>query len=112
MGKDMPDFSNVKGGSSSTATRIYEVVSGDSLSRIAKREYGNANDWKRIFEANRERAAAIDADWSAKPKGPEASRMLLKMLRSVSAEEAPQVVVEMINMRLRKPHKKAEPAGP
>ena len=54
MSKDMPDFSNVKGGSSSTATRIYEVVSGDSLSRIAKREYGNANDWRRIYEANRD----------------------------------------------------------
>ena len=46
---ELGNFSNVKGGSSSTATRIYEVVSGDSLSRIAKREYGNANDWKRIF---------------------------------------------------------------
>ena len=39
---------------SSTATKIYEVVSGDSLSKIAKREYGNANEWKRIFEANRD----------------------------------------------------------
>ena len=27
---------------------------GDSLSKIAKREYGNANDWKRIFEANKD----------------------------------------------------------
>ena len=49
---DMPDFSNVKSGASSTATRIYEVVSGDSLSKIAKREYGDANKWKKIFEAN------------------------------------------------------------
>jgi nucleoid-associated protein YgaU len=54
MGHDTPDFSNVKGGSSSTATKIYEVVSGDSLSKIAKREYDNANEWKRIFEANRD----------------------------------------------------------
>ena len=37
MSNDMPDFSNVKGGSSSTATKIYVVVSGDSLSKIAKR---------------------------------------------------------------------------
>lgn len=51
---DMPDFSNVESGSSSTATKIYEVVSGDSLSKIAKREYGNANEWKRIFEANQD----------------------------------------------------------
>ena len=50
----MPDFSNVQGGSSSTATKIYEVVAGDSLSKIAKREYGNASEWKRIYEANRD----------------------------------------------------------
>lgn len=51
---DMPDFSNVKSGASSTATRIYVVVSGDSLSKIAKREYGDAGKWKQIFEANRD----------------------------------------------------------
>jgi len=51
---DMPDFSNVKSGASSTATRIYEIVSGDSLSKIAKREYGDANKWKQIYEANRD----------------------------------------------------------
>lgn len=54
MTADMPDFSNVESGSSSTATKLYEVVSGDSLSRIAKREYGDANQWKRIYEANRD----------------------------------------------------------
>lgn len=54
MSNDMPDFSNVKGGSSTTATKIYTVVSGDSLSKIAKREYGNANEWNRIYEANRD----------------------------------------------------------
>ena len=51
---DMPDFSNVKSGASSTATRIYVVVSGDSLSKIAKREYGDAKKWKQLFEANRD----------------------------------------------------------
>ena len=51
---DMPDFSNVESGSSSTATKIYEVKPGDSLSKIAKKEYGNANDWRKIFEANRD----------------------------------------------------------
>jgi nucleoid-associated protein YgaU len=52
----MPDFSDVQSGSSSTAApeKIYEVKSGDSLSKIAKREYGDANDWKRIFDANTE----------------------------------------------------------
>ena len=54
MSQNMPDFSNVERGSSSTATKIYEVVSGDSLSKIAKREYGNANEWKRIYEANQD----------------------------------------------------------
>lgn len=49
-----PDFSNVQGGSSSTAERIYVVKSGDSLSKIAQKEYGNANAWKAIFEANRD----------------------------------------------------------
>ncbi|MDQ3025723.1 MAG: LysM peptidoglycan-binding domain-containing protein [Pseudomonadota bacterium] len=55
--KDVPDFSNVKGGSSSTAPsaqKVYVVVSGDSLSKIAQREYGNANQWNRIYEANRD----------------------------------------------------------
>ena len=52
--KDMPDFSGVKSGASSTASKIYEVVSGDSLSKIAKREYGDAKLWPRIFEANKD----------------------------------------------------------
>ncbi len=34
--------------------RIYEVVSGDSLSKIAKRFYGDAAKYPRIFEANRD----------------------------------------------------------
>ena len=54
LGKDAPDFSNVQGGSSSTATKTYTVVSGDSLSKIAQREYGHANLWNRIYEANRD----------------------------------------------------------
>ncbi len=57
MSDKKPDFSNVTGGASSTApipTKIYEVISGDSLSKIAKREYGDAKQWKRIYEANRD----------------------------------------------------------
>ena len=54
MNENMPDFSNVQSGAGSTATKIYEVVSGDSLSKIAKREYGNASEWKRIYEANQD----------------------------------------------------------
>ena len=32
--------------------KTYTVVAGDSLSKIAKKFYGNANQWKKIFEAN------------------------------------------------------------
>jgi nucleoid-associated protein YgaU len=35
------------------SARFYTVVSGDTLSAIAKREYGSANAYPRIFEANR-----------------------------------------------------------
>jgi nucleoid-associated protein YgaU len=61
--KDAPraDFSDVRGTSSSTAAadstpakRSYTVVSGDSLSKIAKREYGDASKWHAIFDANRD----------------------------------------------------------
>ena len=30
------------------------MVNGDSLSKIAKREYGDAQQWHRIYEANRD----------------------------------------------------------
>ena len=62
--KPRPDFSDVQSGGSSTAPKpaapaappeqIYTVVAGDSLSKIAKRLYGDANQWRRIFEANRD----------------------------------------------------------
>ncbi len=71
-----PDFSTVRSGGSSTASApspqpraggtdipplssatsagtTYVVVDGDSLSKIAKRHYGDANKWRRIYEANR-----------------------------------------------------------
>lgn len=52
------DFSDVESGSSSTAAtpagRSYTVQKGDSLSKIAKREYGDAQQWRRIYEANRD----------------------------------------------------------
>jgi len=62
--KSRPDFSNVRSGGSSTAPastqptstfgsgKTYIVVKGDSLSKIAKREYGDANKWRTIYEAN------------------------------------------------------------
>jgi len=32
----------------------YTVRAGDSLSKISKEMYGNANDYMKIFEANRD----------------------------------------------------------
>ena len=57
-----PDFSNLKGGSSSAAAtpaavesaRTYTVVEGDSLSKIAKHQYGDGNKWRKIYDANRD----------------------------------------------------------
>jgi nucleoid-associated protein YgaU len=63
-----PDFTNVQGGGSSTApppavtdpvagsgtARTYTVVKGDSLSKIAKDQYGDANKWRKIYEANKD----------------------------------------------------------
>ncbi|MEO7756927.1 MAG: LysM peptidoglycan-binding domain-containing protein [Dokdonella sp.] len=50
------DFSNVQSGVGSTApvvaAKTYTVAKGDSLSKIAKHLYGNANRWRDIFEAN------------------------------------------------------------
>jgi nucleoid-associated protein YgaU len=61
-------FERVQSGGSSTAPspattdpivgtragRTYTVVQGDSLSKIAKHEYGDANKWPTIYEANRD----------------------------------------------------------
>ncbi|TLY51987.1 MAG: LysM peptidoglycan-binding domain-containing protein [Gammaproteobacteria bacterium] len=57
-----PDFSNVESGGStvSASAQSYTVVSGDSLSKIAKKFYGNANAWKQIFEANRDKISNPD----------------------------------------------------
>ena len=37
------------------ASRAYTVKSGDSLSRIAKRELGSYNRWREIYDANRDK---------------------------------------------------------
>ena len=49
------DFSDVSAGSSTTAPvggKTYTVKAGDSLSKIAKQFYGDANKWKKIHAAN------------------------------------------------------------
>ena len=71
--KKKADFSGVVAGGSSTAPRAdvpatsaapapnvadrektYTVVAGDTLSKIAKREYGDASKWHAIYEANKD----------------------------------------------------------
>ena len=39
---------------SSAPARDYTIRSGDSLSKIAKEFYGNAADWQKIYEANKD----------------------------------------------------------
>lgn len=81
--KPRTDFSNVQSGGSSTAAEAaptnpapvpgsgpavgtagreesYVVVSGDSLSKIAKRYYGDAQQWRRIYDANRDQVKDPD----------------------------------------------------
>ena len=80
--KPKADFSDVQSGSSTTAPQptapmpapvpeagtvgtsgqeqTYTVVSGDSLSKIAKRYYGDASLWPRIHEANRDQISNPD----------------------------------------------------
>jgi nucleoid-associated protein YgaU len=71
----MPDFSGVTGGASTTAKapatvyETYTVKPGDSLSKIAKLKYGNANLWKAIYEANKDRIKnpdLIQVGWELK----------------------------------------------
>ncbi len=60
--EDKPDFSNVRGGfqttgkdtTSASAERSYTVQSGDSLSKIAKKHYGKSGKWRAIYDANRD----------------------------------------------------------
>jgi nucleoid-associated protein YgaU len=59
--KPKADFSDVEGGSSSTApapqraARTHTVAKGESLSKIAKEVYGDAGKWRQIYEANRDK---------------------------------------------------------
>ena len=57
------DFSNVKAGGSSTAApaekkepiggNTYTVQAGDSLRKISQKFYGDGNQWRLIYEANK-----------------------------------------------------------
>lgn len=48
------------GGGVAVATRSYTVKAGDTLSKIAKEHLGNANDYTKIFEANRDQLSDPD----------------------------------------------------
>ncbi len=61
--KTIPDWKNdvvadikVTGGgaAASTGSKTYTVKAGDTLSRIAKEHYGDANKYTKIFEANKD----------------------------------------------------------
>lgn len=62
-----PDFSDVQSKVTSTETiagaaaggQTYTVEKGDNLSKIAKHFYGK-QDWKRIFDANRDQLSDPD----------------------------------------------------
>jgi len=45
------------GGASSAPARTYTVQAGDSLSKISKQFYGDANKYMKIFEANKDKLA-------------------------------------------------------
>jgi nucleoid-associated protein YgaU len=73
----MPVFSGVTGGASTTAKsaapavvfETYTVKSGDTLSKIAKKKYGNSSLWKLIHEANKDRIKnpdLIQVGWELK----------------------------------------------
>lgn len=42
-----------KGKAPETSSKVYSVKKGDTLSAIAKRKYGKANQWTKIYEANK-----------------------------------------------------------
>jgi nucleoid-associated protein YgaU len=48
------------GGSSTPAPRTYTVQPGDSLSKISKQFYGDANKYMKIFEANKDKLSDPD----------------------------------------------------
>ncbi len=48
------------GGSAGAATKSYTVQAGDSLSKISKQFYGDANKYMKIFEANKDKLSDPD----------------------------------------------------
>src|SRR6476620_762789 len=48
------DIKVTGGGAPAASAKTYTVKSGDTLSKIAKEHLGNANDYMKIFEANKD----------------------------------------------------------
>ena len=55
-----PGFAGPQHGTPSSSPTTYTVQSGDTLSAIAKRFYGNANEYMDIFNANRDQLSDPD----------------------------------------------------
>jgi nucleoid-associated protein YgaU len=49
-----PSYSDLTADLKVNSGEVYTVESGDTLSKIARRFYGDANAYQRIFEANRD----------------------------------------------------------
>lgn len=47
-------------GGAVSSGKSYKVQPGDTLSKIAKEFYGNANEYNKIFEANRDKLQSAD----------------------------------------------------
>jgi nucleoid-associated protein YgaU len=54
------DIKVAPAGASAVPTKTYTVQAGDTLSKIAKAHLGNAGDYTKIFEANRDQLSDPD----------------------------------------------------
>ena len=48
-----PKHSAAKGSKAAVGGRTHVVAKGETLSSIAKKYYGDTNEWKKIWEANK-----------------------------------------------------------
>jgi len=55
-----PEAAAAAAAGAGAAGKTYTVKSGDTLSKIAKEFYGNANEYNKIFEANKDKLSSPD----------------------------------------------------
>jgi len=55
-----PEAAAAAAAGAGAAGKTYTVKSGDTLSKIAKDFYGNANEYNKIFEANKDKLSSPD----------------------------------------------------